>query len=37
MLNSGASNAGGTVEFKISGSQLKGVLNNYNSKMNKVK
>lgn len=37
MLNSGASNAGGTVEFKISGSQLKGVLNNYNSKMNKVR
>ena len=37
MLNSGASSSGGTVEFKISGSQLKGVLNNYNSKMNKVK
>lgn len=37
MLNSGAGSSGGTVEFKISGSQLKGVLNNYNSKMNKVK
>ena len=37
MLNSGASSYGGTVEFKIAGSQLKGVLNNYNSKMNKVK
>ena len=37
MLNSGAISSGGTVEFKISGSQLKGVLNNYNSKMNKVK
>lgn len=37
MLNSGTGSSGGTVEFKISGSQLKGVLNNYNSKMNKVK
>lgn len=37
MLNSGASSYGGTVEFKIAGSQLKGVLKNYNSKMNKVK
>lgn len=37
MLNSGAGSSGGTVEFKIAGSQLKGVLNNYNSKMNKVK
>lgn len=37
MLNSGAGSSGGTVEFKISGSQLKGVLNNYNSKMNKVR
>ena len=37
LLNSGAGSSGGTVVFKISGSQLKGVLNNYNSKMNKVK
>ena len=37
MLNSGAGSSGGTVEFKIAGSQLKGVLKNYNSKMNKVK
>lgn len=38
LLDSGATgSAGGTVEFKISGSTLKGVLTNYNNKMNKVK
>lgn len=38
LLNSGGGLAGGgEVEFKISGSTLKGVLRNYDNKMNKVK
>lgn len=32
-----ASNSGGQVEFKISGSTLKGVLRNYDNKMSKIK
>lgn len=36
-LNNGVSNGGGQVEFKISGSTLKGVLKNYDSKMSKVR
>ena len=35
-LNNGVSSGGGQVEFKISGSALKGVLKNYDSKMSKV-
>lgn len=37
MLNSGASTGSGQVEFKISGSTLKGVLKNYDNKMSKVR
>ena len=37
MLNNGGTNErGGKVEFKISGSTLKGVLRNYDNKMNKI-
>lgn len=36
-LNSSVSSGGGQVEFKISGSALKGVLKNYDSKMSKVR
>ena len=35
--NSNKNNAGGRVEFFISGSQLKGVLRNYDNKINKTK
>ena len=38
MLNNGGTNErGGKVEFKISGSTLKGVLRNYDNKMNKIR
>ena len=38
MLNNGGTNErGGKVEFKISGSTLKGVLQNYDNKMNKIR
>ena len=37
MLDSGATGVGGEVEFKISGSTLKGVLKNYDNKMSKVR
>lgn len=38
MLNNGGNtNAGGHVEFHISGSSLKGVLRNYDNKMNKIR
>lgn len=39
LLDSGytGNSAGGKVEFKISGSTLKGVLRNYDNKMNKIK
>ena len=39
LLDSGGSlsNAGGQVEFKISGSNLKGVLRNYDNKMSKIR
>lgn len=36
-LNSGSGFSGGQVEFKISGSTLKGVLKNYDNKMGKVR
>lgn len=36
-LNNGVNSGGGQVEFKISGSALKGVLKNYDSKMSKVR
>lgn len=35
--NGGNSANGGKVEFKITGSTLKGVLRNYDNKMNKIK
>lgn len=35
--NGGSVNGGGKVEFKISGSTLKGVLRNYDNKMNKIR
>ena len=37
MLDGGATGSGGQVEFKISGSTLKGVLKNYDNKMSKVR
>ena len=36
-LNNGVNSGGGQVEFKISGSALKGVLKNYDSKMSKIR
>jgi hypothetical protein len=36
MLNNGSVNGGGSVEFKIKGKELVGVLNNYNNQKSKV-